>query len=236
MIARANIYHGIYNISAHSSEWELISRAAILDKTTVKLTAVAREGGNITGSISGKGYWDSTPDTALHGELGESQPFTACIPSNADGNAAWLAMVKNSNYSLGGPAGEIVPFTYAAQTTGSFAKGKVLVFDTHTVAGTDTSDPVQIDQSVGDLIIGNLHIVEEYGMNITIKIYSSATEAGDIGVEYTERGAFTVQNGQISEQISWTSTVDEDWWRVTMHQLGGTANTTYLVALGVLPA
>ena len=229
MIARANIYHGGYNISADSSEWELVPSAAIHDVTTVKLTSVARVGGNITGSISGKGYWDSDTDTELRGELGESQPFTACIPDNTYGNDAWLAVAKNSNYSLGASAGDIIPFTYSAQTTGPFVKGKTLVYDTHTVAGTDTGNAVEVTQTTGDVMVANFHVTAKVGMAANAAIYSSATEGG----EYVEHAVFDALMAIGSEQITWTTDVDHDWWKVQFSQAGATVNTTYLVSLGV---
>jgi len=230
VITRANIYFGGYNISAHKRAFEVSPKVALHETTTVEDTAVTRVGGNITSSISGEGYWNSTPDTALRGNLGTSQPMSFCITDNTEGNDAILVNCLNASYNFGAAAGDVLPFTFSGEGSGRPVGGKVMCVNTIESATTEASTARQIGAvAAGYVAYANLHIISFTGDSLDVALQSCATEGGS----YDDRITFTTAGAIGGEYATDTSADTDTWWKVSATAVGGSVSISYIVTLGI---
>jgi len=230
MISRADIYFGGYDLAAYSKAFEVIPKAAIHVSTNIEATSVTRVGGNVTSSITGSGFWDATVSGALRDNLGTSAPMSFCIPNDTEANDAVLVNAVNASYSLGTAAGDVIPFSFAADGTGRPVAGKTLCVDTIASAATETSTPQEIGAvAAGYKVFGNLHAITFTGDDIVVKLQSSATEGG----VYADRVTFDTLTAIGSDHQTDTTVDTDTWWQVEATATGATVSIEYIVTIGI---
>lgn len=118
-------FHG-YDLSADLNEVALEYQSESLDQTAFGDTTRTRKGGLKAARATGRGFWRAganVVDPALFTEVGEDDRVLTLFPvapiegstSTGSGYAFKVALMT---YTLGGPAGALLPFDFVAEGRG----------------------------------------------------------------------------------------------------------------------
>lgn len=115
-----------YDLSGKVSQLDVNYGAETLDATTFGAGGTRiRKGGLLNGTVSGRGFWDSSadPDNALFAKIGSDTTVTAIFPNGitegSTGAGSGYAMKGVvGTYNIGGTVGELMPFEFSVESQG----------------------------------------------------------------------------------------------------------------------
>ncbi len=122
VLTRPRLWMGPYDLTTDSMHAALKHGADQKDATTFAMQGKARKGGLHETTFEGQGYWNgNAPGDLAYGQIGLTNVPVTVAPANtygADGEMAYSFPASMASYELGGPIGDMLPFTAKAENAG----------------------------------------------------------------------------------------------------------------------
>lgn len=190
-----------------------------------------------SGMLSGGGFWEagsaSFVDDDQWAMFGGVGPWSLLPTLATEGSLAYLINAVRTQYSLGGPVGDVAPFSFSATSSGAFARGQVLLSPGTARTATGTGTIVQFPGAVpaGRAMRAALHVVSVAGTTPTFSaILQSAAAIGFASP--TTRATFQVVNGpagnRAAEYVASTvGAITDQFWRIS-YTITGTGSPSFI--------
>ena len=229
------VYSGGYDLSGSTNSASLTYAFDELDATMfTAATRFSKPGlAKLSFDMSGLTYSDGSdePEDVFYSSLGStSNPLTIAPLTGAAGEVAYFAETLQLSYSMGGPVGELCPFTVSGTGQGSkLVRGTI--FGTGAKTSTGNSSAYQLGAvSATQYVYGVLHVLAVSGTDPTLDVIVQSDDAEGFSSGAT-RLTFT-QNTTIGSQFITpvAGPITDDWWRATW-TIGGTNTPSFTIAL-----
>lgn len=201
-------------------------------------------GGLLNAELSASGFWEagsaSFVDDDMWANFGGVGPWSTSGPGGdvSEGAPAYLLNALRTSYSALGQVGEIAPFSGAATSTGSFAKGATLLTPSTARTVTGTGAVVNLGAvPAGKAMRAALHVVSIAGTTPTFAaILQSAAAVGFASP--TTRATFQVVNGaagtRSAEYVSSAvGPITDAFWRISFTITGTTPSYIAWATAGI---
>lgn len=194
------IYMHGYDLTGDLHSVSLQEEAEELDNTTFGTGGYrSRIGGLKSVSLSGNGYWQSSPDAEIGPNLGTTNRVVTINHDNTETSPARLIQVGHFKHNIGGSVGGLMPFDFEAKNTdpqgaprGQVAKKKGDVSATGAIGSGLLLGAVSATQ----YLYATFHVFSA-GTTITVVVesddnagFTTATTRGTIGPLTTTGGTW----------------------------------------------
>jgi hypothetical protein len=228
-----------YDLSGDLNAAAFDEGAAMLDGTHFGDNTRINTPGLLTARVQHEGHWRANgvdaPDDVLFPNFGVANAPTTLCPVTADvGSLAFFFRTAQAEYSLGGPVGELIPFSVAAESDEGLAavRGKVLQAPGSVIA-SGTSTPVQVGAATADqtayFVLHVLSASASDTLDVVVQSDVDAAFATPVTV-----ATFAQQTAVGSAWIAVAGANSDTYYRVS-YTLGGISpDFSFVVAAGVI--
>lgn len=190
--------------------------------------------GLITADATVSGYWDGDMDADIFTQMGGVAPellsFTA--DTVAEGDTAFAFEVHQGAHNLGGPIGEIHPFSLETQSAGPLIRGVNEGIGAKTVTGTSAGTQLGT-VAAGSSLYAALHVVAVAGAAPTLDVIIQSDDSGGFGTPTTQL-TFTQATTLVTSQfLSVAGAIADDFFRAQWTITGGSPSYTIFVVIGI---
>lgn len=221
-------YSAGYDFTTDTNSATLTTDVAQLDKTTFGSGGWTEvTSGLKTSNLAWSGFWqvdgvsDQAVDNQAFSALGTSQVYTFG-PVETEGQPAYLLNAMKSQYALGGQVGELMPFSLAANGSGSYGtvRGQLAKARGSVSATGALGSAVNLGAlSASQRLYAAFHIFSA-GTTITVEVQSdSASNFPTPGTQAT-LGPLTTSGGTWMTPV--TVAGSETWFRFNVTAITGT--------------
>lgn len=239
------LFAGGADLTSNTNKIEFSSEVEAKDVTAFNpnsATDVWQEvlGGMATTKASAEGQWEaldsSKVDDASWLELATVGAWTAGPVGANVGDLAWVTRMMRGAYGLGGPVGDVAP--WSADWSGSWplARGQFLhpPGTARTATGTGTARQLGALSAAQALYV-TVHVLSATGTTPSITVAVDSDDAVGMASPTTRAtfAAATVRGGQVLRAVG---PVTDDWWRVKWTISGTGPSFLFAAAAGIGPA
>ncbi|MFJ3170638.1 hypothetical protein ACIPJK_07610 [Streptomyces roseus] len=215
--------------------------AEVEDKeTTNYYSAGSKEviGGLGSAEVAAEGQWeaaDSTKvDDAMWARLGGVGPWTACPDNAAVGDLAYITQCLTASYALGGPVGDVAPWTGKGSSSWPLVRGQMGHPAGTARTSTGTGTGVQLGAvTAGKRLYAALHVLSVAGTtpSITARIESAPSNAF---AAPTTQLTFTAATAAGGEALRTTGgAITDTWYRVAWTISGTSPSFLFATSFGI---
>lgn len=231
------VFFANYDLTGHLTAANIDYGAESLDATTLDSTTRKHSGGLKTIGLGYSGFWDngassSGPDAAFYNRIGTSNvPVTIAPAGSSDGARAFIFRSLNTQYSVGGEVGQLMPFTVTAEGDENLVRGVLLANTTaQTADGTGTA--IQVSGSSGRTAYGVFHLIDmSTGAADSITVTIQSDNSSSFASPSTQI-SFTAATASTAEWATFASGTTDDWWRVNITMAGTSAGASASLVVG----
>lgn len=215
--------------------------AAVEDKDSTNYGSNAwkeRIGGLGEFTVMGAGQWeagDSTKiDDVAFAAMGAANAVTTCPSGAAVGNVAWLANTIGEKYNLGGPVGDVAPWTLEAPGTWPPPRGTVLHDPGTPRTSTGNGTGVQyVAASSSQFLYATLHVLSVAGTGPPTLAVVVQSSVDNTFAAPTTRITFTTTSSVGGQILRLAGPITDTWYRVTWTITGGSPSFLFLATVGI---
>lgn len=240
ILANCGLWVAEYNLCTDANRLALTTSAELLDNTALCDSARSRVGGLQAVAFQAEGYWASTPDGILFGDVGLVDVPVTIAPASTGGtftpgDRAFLFRTAVGEYSgPTGSVGELAQFSVGGQTAGlPAAQGFVMFAGTRTSTLTGTS--VQAGAaSATQTIQATLHVTDVSGTTPTLAVVVQSDDNSGF-TSPTTRITFDTANATANraQHKTLAGAVTDTYWRIVATVGGTNPSFTFACALGI---
>jgi len=234
-ISDAKLYMGEFDLSGAMNETALRYGAELKRATTFGDSGERRLAGLPDAAVEAKGYWDSTLGKGIFNDIGVADvPFSVVPQGETEGNRAFLFRVAAGEYSLGGPVGEMFPFSLGAESSAGdpLIRGTLMHRATRTATANGSGRQLGA-VSAAQKLYGALHVFAASGTTPTLDVTVQSDDASGF-LSAVTRMTFAQKTAIGSEwPAPIAGAITDDWWRIVW-TIGGTSPSfDFAVVLGI---
>ena len=192
--------------------------AEMKDDTTLCDTTRSNKPGLFTVGVAMEGLYDPDEyDAALFASVGVVDvPLSVSAGGTAVGDIAYTVKVNTGSYNIGGPIGDIMPFSLEAQSNSKVVRG-VLGINAEAVTASGSAANVNLGAvTSAQTLYASLHVVESGGsgdQTLDVIIESDATTAFS-GSEATRLTFAQATTAATSEWVEVSGPITDEYFRV----------------------
>lgn len=220
------------DLTSYLKQVTLKAEVAELDVTTFGSTYRTRIGGLKTASMTGQGFWDSTPDSSSFAALGVADRVVTVCPQGAETNVAYILQAGGFSYEQFGTIGDATPFMLSSASTnaqglvrGGMAKAKGNVSGTGQLGSILTLSAPTATQ----YIYASFHIFTA-GTTITIQVQSDDNAPFASATTRATIGPLTTTGGTWMTRVIGPFAL-ETFWRFNVSAITGTFNVAGAIGI-----
>lgn len=228
----AKVFMGAYNLTGYTNNVALQHGVEALDDTTLGSDTRTNTAGLKIVSAGVDGFWDSTPDAGLEGNVGVSDTaFSVVTPDGTAGSVAYFFKCVQGTYNVGGEVGTLLNFSAEANARANLIRGKLVYHDTVTATGTST--PISFPtMAAGETLWGALHVFSA-STGDTLDVTVESDTATGFGTPVTQLTFTQVGAVPTAEWQSATGAISDSYMRVNYTPGGASPSYTFAVVLGI---
>lgn len=229
------IYAAGINLSGHANQGTLTLSAAELDASVISSGWDVTTMGRKRAALEASGFWEAgtgLPDD-LYAKLGVSDQVVTVLPDGDDGGVGYSVQAVPVKYSIGGQAGEILPFSLSAVGSVSRAiRGTVMHDDVTARTATGAGTARQLGAvSATQRVYASLHVLSASESD-TLDVVVESDNASNFP-SATTRLTFTQATAIGGEWKSAAGAITDDWWRVSYTIGGSSPSFQFVVVIAI---
>ncbi len=209
--------------------------AAQLDATTFNSGGWTELAGGLkTVNLAYSGFWSSGADQRAYIDVdGATTRAVTFGPVETEGSPAYMFEARNTNYTMGGQVGELMPFSVSA--VGSSSQGVVrgqLAKAKGNVSGTGAlGTGVNLGAvSSTQFLYATFHVFSPPGTSITIQVQSDDNSGFTTATTVATIGPLTAVGGTWMTRVA--GPITDTWYRFNVSSITGTFSVAGALGIG----
>lgn len=194
-------------------------------------THIMAAGGLKNATVAHEGYWDTALDSQLFSDVGVADVPFMVIPEGGtvEGTVAYFMRATESQYTIGGAIGEVLPVSIQGVASDSPLVRGILVY-----SGTASSSSTTTGTQLG--------AISSTQVGYAALSVQATTGSGAFTIESDDNSGFTTATSRIafsnngsavgSEWNSVAGAITDDYWRLNYTISSG--SITFTVVLGII--
>lgn len=222
-----------YSMGGNENQMTLDVSKDIVDATCFGSSWAESLSGVKSGAFSAEGFFDPTvTDAPMFGTIDSTGSLMSVMPTGETvGEPAFIFKDITANYAPGAAHGEVMGFSFNANSDGVVASGNIL--DTRTVAGSSNGAAYQAGAiAAAQTGYFALHVSTVTGSTETLIVVIESDDASNFASPSTH-ATFTTVTGRTAELKTVSGAVTDDYWRATYTTTGSTETFKALVTMAI---
>ncbi len=224
-----------YDYTVDTNNATVSTEGAALDKTTFNSGGWTEvTGGLKSTTLAYSGFWDNGPDNRAYLDI-DGATTRACTfgPIETETSPAYMFEARNTNYTLGGQAGELMPFNVSA--IGSSSQGVVRGQLAKAKGNVSATGQLGTGVNLGavgstQFLYATFHVFSPAGTTITVQVQSDDNSGFTTPTTVGTIGPLTSSGGTWMTRVAGPLT--DTWYRFNVSAITGTFSVAGAIGIG----
>jgi len=231
IVQNAKVYLGSTDLTGQANAVAVNYSANVLDNTVLGNDTKSAAGGVKQFDASIEGYWNSTEDAAVFGNVGGNDVLTVVNGTGIVTDPAFMMACVVGSYNPSGSHGELLAFSAAVQSRSNLGRGQLACNAGLTTSGSQSGVNLGAVSST-QKIVASLHALTVSGTSPTLDV-TVESDVDNTFASPTTVLTFSQVTAATALEIEADGPITDTWFRITYTIAGTTPSFAVRAAIGI---